>query len=106
MIRGCKASGIFKLMTEGNMSEAEELREGICPGGKMTGGNMSGVSKITGGNMCGREFVRDSFRPRASHNPSSLRPVCLQLEYAFPQQCLVPENCNISPLCTFRLFVL
>jgi len=30
---------------------------GICLGGKTTGGNMSGVSKMTGGNMSRREFV-------------------------------------------------
>ena len=60
MIRGCKANGIFKLMTGGNMFEVEKLLEGICLGGKMTGGNMFGVSKMMGGDMSGREFVRDS----------------------------------------------
>jgi len=30
-------------------------------GGKTTGGNMSGVSKMMGGNMSGREFVRIPF---------------------------------------------
>jgi len=42
------------------MFEVEKLLEGICLGGKMTGGNMFGVSKMMGGDMSGREFVRDS----------------------------------------------
>ena len=35
----------------GNMSRVEKRREGICPDGKTTGGNMSGVSKMTGVNL-------------------------------------------------------
>jgi len=43
--------------------------EGICPSGKTTGGDLSGVAKMMGGDMSGREFVHT---PTPIHPPSHL----------------------------------
>jgi len=56
--------------------------EGICPGGKTTGGNMSGVSKMTGGNMSGREFVRIPIQSR------DLLPLIKQINGYEKEYCL------------------
>jgi len=56
VIRGCKANGIFKLLTGacgGNMSGVENLRERTCPGWENDWREYIRVSKM-------REFVRDS----------------------------------------------
>ena len=67
-------------------------------GGNMTGGNMSGVSRMMGGNMCGG-FVRDSHRDTA-------RQSCFFISLAGDSTKILPHNLCFESLLSVLLKML